>query len=300
MLELAPFSPAGAQAVLPDAQLRPRGWRKDIHHADKVGHEERARVGINLRGHVELFEMPSAHHGDAVGQAEGLFLVMGDEDGGDLDPALDGMQFFAQAHAQQGVQVAERLVQQQDLGFQHQRAGQRHALLLAAGKLRRIAPAVTRQPDQFERTPLLRDQFLPWACGAGAGQRRYCRTRACAARACISEIPWPSGGGWAGYPPPRRRRSAHPRRWLLKPADHAQGRGLAAAGRPKDAHELTVAHAEVDVVDGGNAAELLGQALQVRVSPSLKLQSPLIWRRRAQTAARRAAEVGMAAIGLTK
>ena len=65
--------------------------------------------------------------------------------------------------------------------------------------------------------------------------------------------------------PPVRRQPGHvlavqldqAGRRLLEAADHAQRRGLAAAGRPQEGEELAVAHLEVDVVDGGDVAELL-------------------------------------------
>ena len=44
---------------------------------------------------------------------------------------------------------------------------------------------------------------------------------------------------------------------LLEPADHPQGRRLAAARRAEEAEELAVAHLEVDVVDGEHVAERL-------------------------------------------
>ena len=51
----------------------------------------------------------------------------------------------AHLHPDLGVEIGQRLVEQQDVGVQHQRAGQRHPLLLAARELARIA---LLQPDQ--------------------------------------------------------------------------------------------------------------------------------------------------------
>ena len=48
---------------------------------------------------------------------------------------------------------------------------------------------------------------------------------------------------------------------LLEAGDHPQQRGLAAAGRAEQADEGAVRHAEVDVVDGLEVAELLGDVL---------------------------------------
>jgi hypothetical protein len=47
------------------------------------------------------------------------------------------------------------------------------------------------------------------------------------------------------------------RRDRLEPGHHAQGRGLAAAGRADQHHELLVADFQVHVVDGVNLVEFL-------------------------------------------
>ena len=58
---------------------------------------------------------------------------------GDAQFALDAAQFGAHLHAQLGVQVRQRFVQQQQGRFDDDGARQRHALLLATGHLRRQA-----------------------------------------------------------------------------------------------------------------------------------------------------------------
>ena len=53
------------------------------------------------------------------------------------------------AHAR--VERAERLVEQQHLRLDRERAGERHALALAAGELRRVAVAEVREPDEIQQ-----------------------------------------------------------------------------------------------------------------------------------------------------
>ena len=48
----------------------------------------------------------------------------------------------------------------------------------------------------------------------------------------------------------------------LEPGDHAQQRGLAAAGRADEDHELAVVDLEVDAVDDLDRAEALDDALR--------------------------------------
>ena len=88
---------------------------------------------------------PVVEHGDAVAHRERLALVVGDEDERDADLVLDGLQLDLHLLAQLEVEGAERLVEQQHLGPVDERAGQRHALALAAGQLVRAAVAVARR-----------------------------------------------------------------------------------------------------------------------------------------------------------
>ena len=50
---------------------------------------------------------------------------------------------------------------------------------------------------------------------------------------------------------------------LLQSGNHAQQCGLAAARRAEQAHERTMRHVELDIVDGGEIAELFGDAVDV-------------------------------------
>ena len=92
-----------------------------------------------------------AHDDDAVGQFQRLFLVVGDEDrrvaGGVVDLAQPAAQFAAHLR----VERAERLVEQQHAAARSPGAGQRHALALAARKLRRIALFQAGKLDEIEQ-----------------------------------------------------------------------------------------------------------------------------------------------------
>ena len=82
---------------------------------------------------------PVVHDRDAVGDLHRLLLVVGDEHGRDVDLVVQAPQPRAQLGAHLGVERAERLVEQQHARLDRQRAGERHALALAAGELRRVA-----------------------------------------------------------------------------------------------------------------------------------------------------------------
>ena len=91
------------------------------------------------------------HHHHPVGQLQRLLLIVRHEDRGETHGIVQIAQPAAQILADLGVERAERLVQQQDARLHRQRAGQRHALPLPAGELRRIAFAQGPELHQIEQ-----------------------------------------------------------------------------------------------------------------------------------------------------
>ena len=64
-----------------------------------------------------------------------------------MQAAQPGAQLLAHA----GVERAERLVEQQHLRLDGERAGERHPLALAARELVRVALAEVREPDEVQQ-----------------------------------------------------------------------------------------------------------------------------------------------------
>ena len=79
------------------------------------------------------------HHDDLVGHGHGLDLVVGDVDGRGLQPLVQFLDLGAHLHAQLGVEIRQRLVEQEHLRVAHDGAAHGDALALAAGKLARKA-----------------------------------------------------------------------------------------------------------------------------------------------------------------
>ena len=166
-------------------------------------------------------------------------------------------------HAQLGVEVRQRLVEQQHARSRRQRARQRHPLALAAGEL--AGPAV-EQPLEAERV-----RRLAHARGdrALASRAPAARTRCCARR---------SGAGTArssGRPSPRRARRARRRVWssppistrpvsgLLEAGDRPQQRRLARAGGAEHGDELAWRDGEGDLTQGLDVAVAARDSLYV-------------------------------------
>src|SRR5207249_3083422 len=87
-----------------------------------------------------------------------LDLVVRHVDRRGADPALEPFQLVASGVAQLGVEVRQRLVEQENLGIPHQGPAQRDALALAARELSRIPPREVRDAEHLGRPPdLLHD-----------------------------------------------------------------------------------------------------------------------------------------------
>ena len=71
-------------------------------------------------------------HHDPVRQRQRLFLVMRHQQGRDPQGALQLLELDLQLLTQLAVERAQRLVEQQNVGLENDRAGKRHTLLLAA------------------------------------------------------------------------------------------------------------------------------------------------------------------------
>ena len=87
---------------------------------------------IDFLGRADLLDPSLVHHHDPVGQLERLFLIVSDEDAGDVQFVVQPPQPSPQLLTDLGIERAERLVEQQHLGLDRERARERDALALAA------------------------------------------------------------------------------------------------------------------------------------------------------------------------
>ena len=95
--------------------------------------------------------MAVVEDGNAVGDLHRLLLVVRHEDRRHVDLLVQAAQPVAQLGAHAGVERSERLVEQEDARLRRERAGERHALPLAAGELGRIAVGEARELDELEQ-----------------------------------------------------------------------------------------------------------------------------------------------------
>ena len=119
--------------------LEPRRHRVHRRRAHEAGDEQIGRIAVHRVGVGELLHLALMHHGDARRHRHRLDLVVGDIDDGGADALMQPLDLHPHLDAQLGVEIGERLVEQEQQGIAHQRAAHRHALALAAGQLRRLA-----------------------------------------------------------------------------------------------------------------------------------------------------------------
>jgi hypothetical protein len=104
--------------------------------ADEAGHEQVDRVGKDLLRRPDLQGLARRHHHDPVGQGHRLHLVMGHIDGGDPQLLVQPLELGPHLDTELGVQVRQRLVEQEHRWLTDQRAPHRHPLPLPARQLR--------------------------------------------------------------------------------------------------------------------------------------------------------------------
>ena len=121
-----------------------------VHLPHEIRDEQIRRALIDVARRSDLLHGAAMEHDDAVRQRHRLGLVVRDVDESDAGAPLQALELGAHALAQLGVEIGERLVEQQDRWLNDQRAGQSHALLLAAAELAGMPVLQAFEPDRGE------------------------------------------------------------------------------------------------------------------------------------------------------
>jgi hypothetical protein len=142
---------------------RPRPWREvegaggdggalphaldQVHGraADEARDEGVLGAVVEVERRAGLGDVAVLHHHDAVGHGHGLDLVMGDVDGGGLEAQVQGPDLHPHLDAELGVEVGERLVEEEDLGVADDGAAHGDALALAARERAGVAVEIGLQ-----------------------------------------------------------------------------------------------------------------------------------------------------------
>ena len=124
---------------------------EQIRIADEIRDEDIGRLGVEFARRSGLRDPALMHQHHQVRHGQRLGLVVRDVDECGADAAVNALDLELHLIAQLLVEGAERLVHQQQARMRNQRPRHRHPLLLAAGQLARIAPAIVLHSHQRER-----------------------------------------------------------------------------------------------------------------------------------------------------
>ena len=126
----APVAEPEEQAVaLP---FQPAGHEVHLRRAQEAGDEPGGRALEQVEGSALLLDHAVIEQDDPVGQGHGLDLVVGDVDRGLADLAVQPLDLGPHPVAQLGVEVGERLVEQEQARVAHDRPADGDPLPLAA------------------------------------------------------------------------------------------------------------------------------------------------------------------------
>ncbi len=265
---------ARARARASRRRLRAPPWRRSMPSTVPAGGCWRRRSRPRRRSPASS-TAPAAcraarsavvHHPDVIGQHQRLGLVVRDVDEGRAEGALQLLQLELHVLAQLHVERAQGLVEQQQCRLEHHAAGDRDALALAAGELlgalgRRRRPgrrarAWPRRARSRSRLPTPR-RASPKATFS---RHRHHREQRQLLEHHVDRAPVGRDPGHAAAADGDLAAVG-----LDEAGDHAQQRGLAAAGGPEDREEAAARDAEGQLMHGGVAAEALAQRAHLQV-----------------------------------
>ena len=256
----SPDLPAGAQGRAAAFDVNLQGIERRIGENPRRG--EIGGVAIDLRRRPELRHASLEQGGRVAAEQErfGRFRRGIDEDR--ARRRENARQFLAQFLAQLVVQIGERLVEQHEIGALHQGARDGGALLLAAGKVQRLAVEIGLELQKLggfahPRLDLLRRN-------PRNAQRRG-DVLVDIERGVIDELLVDHGNAAALHRPARHvlaldEHAAARRR--IEPGHEAHERGLAGERRAEQHVEGAPLKGQVDVVDMNRCPDLLRDAFE--------------------------------------
>jgi len=129
---------------------RIRAAMKQVDVAEEVVDEGRRGMMVQFLWSAGLLDASGVEHDYPVGELERLLLVVSDEESGRADLELDAPDLVPEPRPDLGVEGGERFVEEQHLGLDRQRPGQRDPLLLAARELVRETVREGGEADQLQ------------------------------------------------------------------------------------------------------------------------------------------------------
>ena len=244
--------------------------REQARRTGEIRHEQVGRTIVDLVRGRHLQQLAVAHDANAVAEHHGLGLVVGDVDRGDPGLLDDAPQVVAQPQPQLRVEIAQRLVEEEELRLIDKAARQRHALHLPARERHHRALRELRQPDQRQHVADLaldlgaRDATVAERISHVLLDRHMRPDRVGLEH--HADVAQPRrhlhAVGGRRYQPPADADAAG--RGMFEAGDAPQRGGLAAAGGAEQHHDLAGRHVKAHAVHRRPAGdELLAQIANV-------------------------------------
>ena len=186
---LAPCLAAGAPSI-----------RFIFGRADEAGDEQVVRRLVELQRRADLLDVAGVQHDDLVGHGHGLDLVVGDVDHRRLELLVQLADLEPHRAAQRGVEVGQRLVEQEGRRLAHDGAADGDALALAAGELAGPAFEIVGEVEDARGVRHLLVDRRPCPRRPSSAGRRCSCAPSCADRARRTGTPWRA----CAWPAPRR------------------------------------------------------------------------------------------------
>ena len=241
--------------------LEPRDLAlEEVRVADEGRDEARPRGLVDLDGRADLLDPPRIHDGDAVAEAHGLALVMGDVEERDADLVVDHVELDEHPLAELEVEGGQRLVEEEHPGPVDEGPGDGDALFLPAREEVRLLCRLVGHADEAEHpVDLVVDLALrPLGDAQAEGDvlpDAHVREQGVALEDGVDLALF--GGEVRDV---LAVEEDAPRIRALEPGGDAQHRRLAAAARTEEGEDLAFPDLERNVGDGLNGPEPLRDA----------------------------------------
>ena len=225
-----------------------------LRGADEARDKDVARLVVEVLRGVHLLDEAVLHDDDPVAHRHRLGLVVGDVDEGGAQALVQLGDLRAHRGAQLGVEVGERLVEQEDRRVADHRAPERDALPLSARKRLGLAVEQVLDVEHLGRLMHLAVDLLLGGLAQLKAERHILIDGHVRVERVVLEdhrdVAVLGGHVVDQLVADVELALAD----LLEPRDHAQGGGFAATGRADEDDELLVVDLEVEIAHGGHVA----------------------------------------------
>ncbi|EGE56213.1 hypothetical protein RHECNPAF_73009 [Rhizobium etli CNPAF512] len=263
----------GDEAVAP--ALNGRGQHVHLRRADEAGDEHVDGTVVKVLRRIDLLDVPVLHDDDPVRHGHGFDLVVSDVDEGGIEALVQLGDFRAHRAAQLGVEIGQRLVEEENGRVAHHGAAERDALALPTRKRFRLAVQEMGNVEDLGRIlHLLVDEITRHFAQLQAESHVLVDGHMRVERIILEnhrDIPILRGDVVHDVAADLQFSS----RDLLEAGDHPERRRFAATGGADQDDEFLIGNFQIDIVDDGERAVGFVQLFKRNAGHRVLLTSPI-------------------------